>query len=281
MKKIMHLIKKHKKESLLVLFFVIVFVGFSITNAIKVSTERAETEQSQSSQKESMENAETIPVKEVSLTDKQKEIIEKYDEKTKQLIQTLSTHPWSSSDGKNTITFHDDYYEENVNGTSKKIPFAISTVQYANNGSDTEINTLVLETDTGTHLVTYTTTKATSETVKGTSAILSNTLFEQVDSAYTRIEELTTIQIQGLNEEAMTLLGDTEELSKSMSEWCAKRYPTMTNAIWNKTVNIQFDEKKATVTTAFFLGTNEQVEKNAPIVSLIYDRESKTYTFKM
>lgn len=285
MKQITNFLKINKKAAILLLFFLVIFIGFSVTNAIKVSNERADADNNEqkTSETSESEDTETIPVDDVSLTDKQSDIIDNYSAKTQQLIDVLAKHPWVSDDGKNTIIFHDTYYEQSVNGHSQKTPFAISAIEYDSNGSDTEINTLVFETDKGTHLVTYTATKAVSENEKGVSTLYSTTLFEQGNTTYTRVEEFTNITIQGLDEEISAFLGDTKELSRSLSEWCALRYPSMTTAVWNKSVSVQFDEQAQTVTSAFYLGTSQEeaLKPDAPLVTVVFEKSTNTYTYKI
>ncbi|MDR6939237.1 hypothetical protein [Arcanobacterium hippocoleae] len=286
MKNIATVLKKNKKVALVGLFFLIIFIGFSITNAIKVSYHRAETAKEVEVSKQERKTKEgSLEVDAVSLTDKQKSIIEKYDGKTKEIIQILISKPWVSQDNKNVITFHDNYFEESINGTIMKVPFAISAIEESSNGSDTLINTLVFETDVKTHVVIFTQMKAKSATDSGVSTLLSNTLFKQVNTAYSRVETFTKVTINGLNNEATMLLGNISELSTKLSEWCATHYPTMTTAVWNKNMSLSFNEKTMTVTTAFFLGVSTDDASNprsrAPLVTVIFDKSANTYTFKM
>lgn len=83
-------------------------------------------------------------------------LIKEYDDKTKKLIETMSSSIWSSNGGKNTLRFYDSHYVENIDGVEEKHPYAIARIDYGTNGSDTEIDTIVFETDTGSHIVTYT-----------------------------------------------------------------------------------------------------------------------------
>ncbi|MEW4402899.1 hypothetical protein AB1I62_04020 [Enterococcus sp. AN402] len=280
MKQIIAFIKKNKKVALIGLFFLIIFIGFSITNAINVADNRAKTDTKTSTQTGQTKEPE---MEDISFTDKQKDIIKNYDKKTKDLIKTLAVSPWVSQGNKNVITFHNNYYEETTNGNTTKVPFAISVTETSSNGADTLIDTIVFETTDKVHLVTFSQTKAKSEKEKGVSTLSSASLFDQVNTVYTRVEKLTNVTITGLNKEATSFLGDTKELTTKLSEWCASHYPTMTTAVWNKSMNLSFNEKTMTATTAFFLGTsvNEATKSQAPLVTVIFDKKTKNYTFKM
>lgn len=154
MDKFKNLITQHKKASLLALFAIIVFTGFSITSAINVAHRRAVDSPTQGDEAiEDVENNEQAI--EVELTDSQMKLIKEYDDKTKKLIETMSSSIWSSNGGKNTLRFYDSYYVENIDGVEEKHPYAIARIDYGTNGSDTEIDTIVFETDTGSHIVTY------------------------------------------------------------------------------------------------------------------------------
>lgn len=282
MKNIRQFVKNHKIVSVLFLFFFILFVLFSITNAIKIGHERAATQQQQ--EKEAKQNTETGSDNPIVLTDKQQELIDNYDAETQEFIDSLSKRPWVSEDGKNTIRFYDTYFEESVNGHPQQIPFAISAIDYGSDGGSMDIDTLAVETDKGTHLVTYMHKPSVSVKEDGFSTLASPTLFNQPDASYKRVESFTNIQIQGMNDEAVNLLGGTDELTKQLSEWCATSYPSMTTAIWNHSVTVSFDDQTTTVTSSFFLSQDEnvtEVSPQSPAVTVIFNREKHAYTFKM
>lgn len=283
MKNFRSFIKRNKKIALIGLFFLIIFIGFSVTNALKVAHDRAANGAEKVTQIDA-ENAQTIEINEdIALTKKQEELVKNYDTKTKEFIHILSSKPWTTEDGKNVLTFHDNYYEETFSNSTEKIPYAISAMDAGTNGSDTDMRTVVFEIDNKSHIVTFTQVKAKNENEKGHATLLSTTLFQQVNTAYNRVEELTPITIEELDTEATSFLGNKDELALKMGEWTATHYPTMTTAVWSKNINLSFDEKNMTSSSAFYLGTSIEDAKasQALLITVIYDKNDNTYTFKM
>ncbi|HEL1130529.1 TPA: hypothetical protein TVH00_000832 [Streptococcus equi subsp. zooepidemicus] len=282
MKNFRSFIKQHKKAALIALFLLIVFIGFSITNALKVAHERSDD----AAKTAQVEKEKTQPIEidtDIVLTEKQEEIIKNYDTKTKEFIDILCEKPWVTQEGKNVLTFHENYYEETINNSTEKIPYAISTIDTGTNGADTDIRTVVFEVDNKAHIVTFTQTKAKNENEKGRSTLLSTTLFQQVNTAYNRVEELTPITIEELDTEATSFLGNKDELAKNMGKWAAIHYPTMTTAVWSKSISLSFDKDNMTSSSAFYLGTSIEDAKKpqALLITVIYDKNNNTYTFKV
>ncbi|GAB6701074.1 hypothetical protein BOVMAS03_09660 [Streptococcus uberis] len=283
MKNFRSFIKRNKKIALIGLFFLIIFIGFSVTNALKVAHDRAANGTEKVTQIDA-ENAQAIEINEdIALTKKQEELVNNYDTKTKEFIHILSAKPWTTEDGKNVLTFHENYYEETFNNSTEKIPYAISAMDAGTNGSDTDMRTVVFEIDNKSHIVTFTQVKAKKENEKGHATLLSTTLFQQVNTAYNRVEELTPITIEELDTQASSFLGNKDELAKKMGEWAATHYPTMTTAVWTKNINLSFDKDNMTSSSTFYLGTSMEDAKapQALLITVIYDKNNNTYTFKM
>ncbi len=274
--------QKNKKIALIAIFLFIIFIGFSITNALKVAHNRADnaTRATQAETESAQHNGNDT---DIVLTDKQQELIKNYDTQTKEFIHILSEKPWTTQDGKNVLTFHENYYEETINNSTEKIPYAISAMNTGTNGSDTDIRTVVFDVNNTSHIATFTQTKAKNEQEKGNATLLSTTLFKQLHTPYTRVEELKAITIEELDTHASSFLGDQEELAKKLGEWTATHYPTMTTAVWAKSINLNFDTENRTTSSAFFLGTSIEEAKTpqAALITVIYDKEANTYTFKM
>lgn len=279
MKKFSSFIKKNKKIALITIFLFIVFIGFSITNALKVAHNRAD-DATQAAQAEAQHNENSA---DIVLTDKQQKLIKNYDTQTKEFIHILSEKPWTTQDGKNVLTFHENYYEETINNSTEKIPYAISAMDTGTNGSDTDIRTVVFDVNNTSHIATFTQTKAKTDQEKGNATLLSTTLFKQLHTAYTRVEELKAITIEELDTHASSFLGDKEELEKKLGEWTATHSPAMTTAVWSKSINLNFDTENMTNSSAFYLGTSIEDAKKpqAALITVIYDKEANTYTFKM
>lgn len=161
MKKLKAWMAEHKKFSVIALCLLLMFTCGSAMSAINVSHHRAETakEQNAGNNTDTTTAAEKKTKEEtgkVELTDAQKEIIKGYDTDTKELIDTLSSSVWSVSEGRYTLKFADDSYVETVNGTPTVHSYAISRVEKTSDGYGGSLYTIVFETDTGTHIVTYT-----------------------------------------------------------------------------------------------------------------------------
>lgn len=283
MKNFRSFIKRNKKIALIGLFFLIIFIGFSVTNALKVAHDRAANGTEKVTQIDA-ENAQAIEINEdIALTKKQEELVKNYDTKTKEFIHILSAKPWTTEDGKNVLTFHENYYEETFNNSTEKIPYAISAMDAGTNGSDTDMRTVVFEIDNKSHIVTFTQVKAKNENEKGHAALLSTTLFQQVNTAYNRVEELTPITIEELDTQTSSFLGNKDELAQKMGEWAATHYPTMTTAVWTKSISLSFDKDNMTSSSAFYLGTSieDATKPQALLITVIYDKNNNTYTFKI
>lgn len=161
MKKLKAWMTEHKKFSVIALCLLLMFTCGSAMSAINVSHHRAETakEQNAGNNTDTTTAAEKKTKEEtgkVELTDAQKEIIKGYDTDAKELIDTLSSSVWSVSEGRYTLKFADDSYVETVNGTPTVHSYAISRVEKTSDGYGGYLYTIVFETDTGTHIVTYT-----------------------------------------------------------------------------------------------------------------------------
>ena len=88
MEKIKTLVSQHKKASLLALFALIVFIGFSATSAMNVARQRAaeETAKTESVDEQGTSDDEKDAEENVELSSSQKKLIDGYDDETKKLI---------------------------------------------------------------------------------------------------------------------------------------------------------------------------------------------------
>ena len=89
MDKIKAIVSQHKKASLLALFALIVFVGFSVTSAMNVAQRRAEGESIGQVEPSNDKSPSSESSKDIRLSDSQKEAIKGYDDKVKRLIETI------------------------------------------------------------------------------------------------------------------------------------------------------------------------------------------------
>lgn len=275
MDKIKAIVSQHKKTSLLALFVLIVFVGFSVTSAMNVAQRRAEEESIEQVEPDNEKTSSSESDKDIKLSDSQKEAIKGYDDKVKRLIETMSSSIWSDKTGTNTLRFYDTYYVETINGVEKTHPYAITKVEYGTNGADAEIDTVVFLTDTGTHIATYTIALDVEGSSISTSTLSSSSMFSKKDSLYECADPVKSITVKGLNSEMTSLFGgDVTKLTEDLSSWCASRFPTASEAAWEKTAVIDYE--KGIISTTFTLNTETPVS-----IAVTYSLSDKSYNFEL
>ena len=286
MKKLKAWMAEHKKFSVIALCLLLMFPCGSAMSAINVSHHRAETakEQNAGNNTDTTTAAEKKTKEEtgkVELTDAQKEIIKGYDTDTKELIDTLSSSVWSVSEGRYTLKFADDSYVETVNGTPTVRSYAISRVEKTSDGYGGYLYTIVFETDTGTHIVTYTdgsgaAVNSDSKTPgeNTISTLTSSTMFAQKNTAYERAEAVTNITVKGMNSEVTKLFGgDEKAVTTALSKWCAVHYPSVTEATWQKVVNLDYEN--GVITTDFKLN-----DTNSVSITCVYEQSTGEFSFE-
>lgn len=283
MDKLNAFIKGHKKGAVLALFFLIVFIGCSAVSAVHIAQQRAE-EASVQSENASSEADGKAEDKKVALSTTQKELIGSYDDETRKLIDTLSASVWSADGGKYTVRFEDTFYTETVDGKEQTHPYAISAIETRGNNSDTDIKTIVFETDTGAHILTYALTTTPEDAQSGTPALCtieSSTMFSRSDIVYERVDAVKQIKIAGLNSEITKLLGDdTEKLTKELSNWCSVHFPVASQATWDKSAFIDYEDN--TIMLGFSIGddsSGQNSSSGASVISVVYNRADGTYSF--
>ena len=286
MKKLKAWMTEHKKFSVIALCLLLMFTCGSAMSAINVSHHRAETakEQNAGNNTDTTTAAEKKTKEEtgkVELTDAQKEIIKGYDSDAKELIDTLSSSVWSVSEGRYTLKFADDSYVETVNGTPTVHSYAISRVEKTSDGYGGYLYTIVFETDTGTHIVTYTdgsgaAVNSDSKTPgeNTISTLTSSTMFAQKNTAYERAEAVTNITVKGMNSEVTKLFGgDEKAVITALSKWCAVHYPSVTEATWQKVVNLDYEN--GVITTDFKLN-----DTNSVSITCVYEQSTGEFSFE-
>lgn len=275
MDKIKAIVSQHKKTSLLALFVLIVFVGFSVTSAMNVAQRRAEEESIEQVEPDNEKTSSSESDKDIKLSDSQKEAIKGYDDKVKRLIETMSSSIWSDKTGTNTLRFYDTYYVETINGVEKTHPYAITKVEYGTNGADAEIDTVVFLTDTGTHIATYTIALDVEGSSISTSTLSSSSMFSKKDSLYECADPVKSITVKGLNSEMTSLFGgDVTKLTEDLSSWCASHLPTASEAAWEKTAVIDYEN--GIISTTFTLNTETPVS-----IAVTYSLSDKSYNFEL
>lgn len=277
MEQVKRFIKEHKKAVLVAVFFLMVFVGCSAVSAVHVAQQRAQEAATQQKETEPAGGASQTEgaQPDAELTDTQKQAIENYDDDTKDFVDTLCASVWSADGGRYTLRFGDTEYTETVDGKTETHSYAILRLERGSDTSGAEICTAAFETDTGTHIVTYTnlTGSGADGSDKISSTLSSGTMFALKDTAYERADAVKNITITGLNSEVTKLFGgDANKLTEELSRWCAVHYPSVTNATWQKVASIDWDG--GTVATDFTLNSETPVN-----ITVVYMMETGEFEF--
>lgn len=278
MKDFKQLIIKHRVAALAAVFLIIVFVGFSVTSALNVASRRAQESNAQEAETEQVAatgSEATADEGDVELTDTQRDAIENYDDDTKEFIDSLTGSVWTANGGSYTLLFSGDQYSETVNGEVTEHSFAVLRLEKSTDQTGDETDTAVFETDTGTHIVEYRTTTTTGSdgSAKVTSTLSSSSMFAVTNGDYSRAEATQTVTIKGLNSEVTQLLGDNaDKLTSELSNWCVIHYPTVTEADWDQTAFV--DWENGTVVVSFTLNNESPVN-----LSVVYHMDTGAFEF--
>ena len=199
---------------------------------------------------------------------------------TKELIDTLSSSVWSVSEGRYTSSLPMTPTWKR-DGTPTVHSYAISRVEKTSDGYGGYLYTIVFETDTGTHIVTYTdgsgaAVNSDSKTPgeNTISTLTSSTMFAQKNTAYERAEAVANITVKGMNSEVTKLFGgDEKAVITALSKWCAVHYPSVTEATWQKVVNLDYEN--GVITTDFKLN-----DSNSVSVTCVYEQSTGEFSFE-
>lgn len=273
MNKFKELITQHKKVTVITVFLLIMFIGGSAISALNVANLRAQQETQETESSEEDTKSEEVEEESVDLTESQQEAIDAYDDDTIKFIDTLSASVWSSNG--HTLRFSDTQYTESSNGTLTTHSYAITRLETSNDQTGAQLVTAVFETDTGTHIVEYTSLTGSSNDGSGevTSTLSSSSAFMLANTDYTRSDAVSSITINGLNSAVTELLDNkTDELTEELSNWCAVYYPTVTEATWAGTAYIDYNN--SFVQLDFTLTGESNIS-----LSVIYHTDTGTFVF--
>lgn len=278
MDKIRSFMAEHRAAALAAVFLLIVFVGGSAMSAVNVANHRAQEAASQEGEQgqpaggqEGQEQQDGL----VSLTDSQSAAIENYDDATRDFISTLSSSVWSANSGRYTLRFENDQYTETVDGETTQHSYAILRLDGGMDDAGNDVATVAVETDTGTHVLTYSNSTGTSAdgATQVTSTLSSSSMFALKDVPYERADAVENITVKGLNSEVTNLVGGSpDELTVELSRWCAVHYPTATEATWNQVVSI--DWENGVISTGFTLNGESAVN-----LTVVYLMDSGAFEF--
>lgn len=277
MDKIRKFIGEHRAAALAAVFLLIVFVGGSAMSAVNVANHRAQEAAAQTGTQEQTVGGqdEQQDGTAVLLTDSQSAAIEAYDDAVLDFVSTLSSSVWSANGGRYTLRFEDDQYTETVDGETTQHSYAILRLDTRMDDAGNDTATAAVETDTGTHVLTYANTTGTSfnGSSQVTSTLASSSMFALKDVSYERADAVESITVKGLNSEVTNLIGGSpDELTSELSQWCAVHCPTATEAAWNQVASI--DWENGVITTGFTLNGESAVS-----LTVVYLMESGAFEF--
>lgn len=279
MEKLKALIREHRGMTLAAVFLLIVFIGGSAMSALSVADRRAQEAQAQTEVQGASgqdEGAQDTQGAQAALTDAQREAIEAYDEGTLDFIGTLCASVWSANGGRYTLRFYDgSQYTETVDGESTQHSYAVLRLESRMDDAGNDVSTAVVETDTGTHMLTYANMTGTSPSgaEQVTSTLTSSSMFALKDASYERADAVESISVRGLNSAVTDLIGgNPDALTDALSRWCAVHYPTATQAQWNQVASI--DWENGTIATGFTLNGESAVN-----LTVVYLMETGAFEF--
>lgn len=106
------------------------------------------------------------------------------------------------------------------------------------------------------------------------STLTSSTMFAQKNTAYERAEAVANITVKGMNSEVTKLFGgDEKAVTTALSKWCAVHYPSVTEATWQKVVNLDYEN--GVITTDFKLN-----DTNSVSVTCVYEQSTGEFSFE-
>lgn len=277
MQGLLRALREHRMATLSAIFLLILFVGFSIVSATKVAQRRAQEAAApqQEGQQEGSGESDGGQA-DAALSSSQQEAISGYTDEQRELVSLLSASVWSANGGKNTLRFYESgRYVETSNGESAEHTYAITALDRSKDTAGAEVDTIAFETDSGTHIVTL--TQTTGSAGEGsddiTSSLSSSSMFTLKDTAYSRVDAARSVHVEGLNEEAVALMGgDEDALVRALSQWCAVHYPSVTEATWNQVISIDYES--GTVTMALTLNN-----ENPVVVTVVYKTDTGSFEF--
>lgn len=177
------------------------------------------------------------------LSEDQQRLIDGYSDEERTIAALLASSTWTAAKETASIVFTEDSFSEMKNGEAASAgerSYAIcaldevSDVESGVNGErvQTDDTTVSVLLDDGTYAVMHLLTQ-TSTSSELPAITVSCTAFQDAPS-YLRVRAANTLSVEGLNDEAKSLMdGKQDELASALTEWCAVYYPTASVASWD------------------------------------------------
>ena len=191
----------------------------------------------------------------IELTERQQEAIAAYGSDERELEALLEASAWVAQGASENVRFEGASWTEVRGDQEAARTYAICGIESEEsdargaNGerSHIEERTATVLLDDGSYaLVHVRLTTATG--TQGTMASVASEAFTFAKS-YVRAERATSFSVEGLNDEAIYLLGgDAQEITACLGEACALAYPTASCATWNGDVDVSWAKELATAT---------------------------------
>lgn len=259
----------NKRYLLFGLLIFLVFIGLSVTRCTEVHAPVAAGEQND-------QGEQPAQVDTASLNKEQQALYDAYDEKTRSFLDYLCANTWVAGNDEKVLHFSDQEFEEANGNDTHSVPFAVSALEESTsneggvNGESTTITTFsaALLTNEGTKLLTL--QKFYDNNTKESDASLTSSAFSMSES-YVIGEASGGVNVTGLGSGFDSLVdGKSDELTKTVQDYCAEHYPTAATAEWSGVADCDF--KAGTVSTSFILDNDAK-----STILITYRMDSQTF----
>jgi|GEM_PF-3259868 len=260
MKEMIQIFKEHKIVLVAIIMLILMFVGWSVWQYGNRQAELQQQEQQAITEGETIDadTGDEVSNPQAELTDRQKDIISNYSIEQENFVALLSANIWMDATEASSLSFTENTYTE-IKGTEKAIvPFAIVSVIEDNivgEGSTYESHIASVETDSSNFILKLQRWVASDGTAGEWK--LTSSGFTMADE-YIRGSAAEGFVLEGMNDEAATLMGGTEDLTSSIADFVTATYPSASVATWNGKIEIDWSEQ--TTTARFNLDTKSSTQ---------------------
>ena len=214
----------------------------------------------------------------IELTERQQEAIAAYGSDERELEALLEASAWVAQGASENVRFEGASWTEVRGDQEIGHVYAICGIEVGEtddrgtNGerSHVEERTATVLLEDGSYALLH----VRLTTATGTSGTVASVACEAFSLAksYVRAERATSFSVEGLNEQAISLLGgDEQAIATCLGEACAIAYPTATRATWNGDVEVSWANGIASAT--FTLDNEAQTS-----IGVAYDMRANALT---
>lgn len=271
MEDVLRMIKENKRVVIIVSILLTCFIAWSAWQYVnRLAYEEAVNHAENQEQIDGEPTGKERNEAKVNLTDRQKELISRYQKEQKEFVELLKSSIWTDASETASLSFSDESFTE-IKGKEKWVkPFAVEAVtkdRIDGEGSSYESYLAAITTDADT-LILNLRRWIQPDGTKGEWNISSEKF--QLAKEYVRSKAAEQFELKDLEEEAAILLGGKEKLTAAAREYAVVTYPTAAAASWNK--KVEFDWQNQTIKTWFHLDTSSSSQ-----MTVVYRMDTKTY----